>query len=451
MSVWSRIKKLFGGDADPASEADEAEGALASLPPASTSLHPGEDVLGMLTEPSVKVDPREIAQAVEALRKAGLELRAVELLGDAYRLRPEEEEIQAALAFLHVARLDFDAAAPILEDLCNCNSPRYSQRAEFLLGERAERGGEQEEALRHYERVLAKDVMHGQARARAERLRDQLGSRDGPSAQATMIQPEGVSAQSRYQLVRELGRGGAGAVYLALDTHLDREVALKVYHPQVMKADGPTQLAREAALPARVGHPGIVKVLDVDSELGAVVMEVLDGGSVKDVLRKETLTLERALSAIRALCGPLGALHDLGIVHRDVKPGNIMLRGGDLERPVLTDLGVALLPGETHEPGLGTPAFMSPEQRSETDLDARADVYSTGVMLAAMLGGYPGPRGPVGDFLDRCLCEEPGGRPRDAHDLRRQVDVLRETLFQDDGHRADMTEIAKLSDRIRAS
>lgn len=449
MSVWNRIKKLFGADGETASDSQESAEDSPALPPSPSSLHPGEEALGLLTVGSVAVEPEKISEAVDSLRKAGLELRAIELLGDAYRLRPDEVELQAALAFLHVARLDFDAAEPILKVLCG--SAGYGQRAEFLLGERAEREGEMEEALRHYERVLAKDVMHGQARARAERLRVQLGSREGPSAQATMIQPEGVSTQSRYQLIRELGRGGAGVVYLARDEHLDREVALKVYHPQVMSSDGPTQLAREAALPARIGHPGVIKVLDVDPELGAVVMEVLEGGSLKDVLKKGALDLEAALEAILALCGPLGALHDLGIVHRDVKPGNIMLREGLLGRPVLTDLGVALLPGEKHEPGLGTPAFMSPEQRSEAVIDARADVYSTGVMLAAMVGGYPGPRGPLGELLDRCLCEEPAGRPRDAHDLRRQIESLQDALSHADEHRADLSLIGEMTEQMRTS
>jgi len=149
------------------------------------------------------------------------------------------------------------------------------------------------------------------------------------------------------------------------------------------------------------------------------------------------------------LCEPLAALHDLGIVHRDIKPGNIMLRGsrrGILE-PVLSDLGVALLPGEEHRPGVGTPAFMAPEQRTETTIDTRADVYSVGVMLAAMLGGYPGPTGKIGDLLDRCLSESPGARPRDARDLGQMVAAVCASESRNDEFRSDLARIPELSSR----
>lgn len=443
MSFWKRLRGMFIDDEPAARTRPECREAGTS--PTPSSITPAEEALTLLASSDQPVDPGAVAKAVASLRREGRELRAVELLGDALRARPGEEEIRAALAFLHVARLDFEAAAPLLETLTR--SPRHGQRAEFVLGERAERDGDLEEALRRYERVLAKDVTHGQARTRAERLRSQLGGREAPGAQATMIQPEGVSTQSRYQLVRELGRGGAGAVYLARDTHLDRQVALKVYHPQVMKADGPSQLAREAALPARIGHPGIVQVLDVDPELGAVVMELIDGGSLKDQLRGGAMDIDRALASIEALCGALAALHKAGIVHRDVKPGNILFRKERPDDPVLTDLGVALLPGEDHEPGTGTPAYMAPEQRTEADIDARADVYAVGVMLAAMLGGYPGPKGPVGDLLDRCLSEAPGGRPRDAAELGREVSALRASLARAGEYQADMAAVIDLAGR----
>ena len=111
---------------------------------------------------------------------------------------------------------------------------------------------------------------------------------------------------------------------------------------------------------------------------------------------------------------------------------------------MLTDLGVALLAGESHEPGVGTPAFMAPEQRTETSIDARADVYAVGVMLAAMLGGYPGPQGAVGDLLDRCLSENPGGRPQDALELGQLVTSVRFASSRKEEYQRDIEQVACL-------
>jgi serine/threonine protein kinase len=231
---------------------------------------------------------------------------------------------------------------------------------------------------------------------------------------------------------------------VATDTHLDREVALKVYHPQVMSGDGPKQLAREAALPARVGHPDVVAVLDVDPELGAVAMELLPGGSLKEWIKQSgPKTAGEALAMTEAVCRPLAAVHAAGIVHRDVKPANVLRRADGT--PVLTDLGVALLPDEEHDPGVGTPAYMAPEQQTEREIDARADVYAVGVMLAEMLGGYPGPPGRVGDLIDQCLCESPGGRPRDAAELGRLVRAVLAAEEAPPEFAADLARIGELA------
>ena len=235
-------------------------------------------------------------------------------------------------------------------------------------------------------------------------------------------------------------------MYIAQDQHLDRKVALKVYHPKVMSEDGPGQLAREAALPARVGHPDLIKVLDVDAELGAVIMELLPGGSLKDRLKRRELTVDESLAVIEALCQPVGALHTRGIVHRDLKPGNVLLRGERLDDLVLTDLGVALLPGERHRPGVGTLAYMAPEQRDGEVVDARADVFSLGVMLAEMLGERAPRSGPVADLITRCLSEDPGGRPRDANDLGRLVGAVRFAARRRREYEEDLSRLSALVD-----
>lgn len=442
MAFWRRIKGLFVESADDSPSVDESSAAEADEV-AKDNHDTTSKMLIELADTSCTIDPDAIKDAVETMRRTGREIKVVELLSRALRARPNEEELQAALALLHVARLDDDAAVPLLETLTR--SMKYGITAELLLGESAERTGDLSEALRRYERVLAKDVTHSHALNSARRLRDRLGSSAPAATHATVVQPEGVATQGRYQLIRELGRGGSAVVYVALDRHLEREVALKVYHPQVMREDGPQQLAREAALPARVGHPGIIKVLDVDAKIGALVMELIHGGTIKEILNRGQMDTITALIVLEAVCRPLAALHELGIVHRDIKPGNILLRNSSFDDPVLTDLGVALLAGEEHRPGIGTIAFMAPEQRTGKDVDARADVYAAGVMLAAMLGGYPGPTGPVGDLLDRCLSESPGGRPSDAVELGQIVASIRRVEERNEEFRTDLKHIADLS------
>lgn len=438
MGLWDRLKGALSGRRP----AEEPEGLEAPTAGGATRSSAGALLEG-LASGGLPVEKTALARAVDELRRAGLELRAVELLGDALRVRPDEVELVAALAFLHAARLDLDAAAPLLQRLLRTEA--YGLRAELLLAERAERAGDLEGALYHYERVLARDLSHGQARARAARLREGLGRRVA-SAQPTLVQPEGVQAKGRYRLVRELGRGGAGAVYLAHDAHLDRDVALKVYHPAVMHGgDGPRQLAREAALPGRVGHPALVQVYDVDRSLGALAVEVLSGGSIKDLLRERgSLPVAEALRLAEAVAAPLAAVHEAGIVHRDVKPANVLRREDGTW--VLTDLGVALLSGETHEPGTGTPAYMAPEQAAADEpVDARADIYAMGVMLAEMVGGYPGPPGLARDILDLCLCESPGGRPRDAGELGRLLRAARLAEEAPESFAADRAAVAALA------
>jgi tRNA A-37 threonylcarbamoyl transferase component Bud32 len=445
MSWWERFKVWLREGDPPAFEAPPFE-AL-PLPPPPAFDDPAVNLLLDLADPAEPVKPPELAEALASLSQAGQEARAMELLGQALRQRPDQEDLLSSLAFLRVGRLEHDLARPLLERLLQ--SSTYGLRAELALAEGAEAQGDDACALRHYERVLARDVTHDAALRAVRRLRVRLGARTELAPLATMVQPEGVATRGRYELVHELGRGASATVYLARDRKLARRVALKLYHPQVMRADGPAQLVREASLPGRVGHPAIVKVLDVDQELGAVTMELVDGPSLRDRLRRvgaePAMTSLEALLVIEGVCQPLGALHQEGIVHRDIKPGNILLRAGELGRPVLTDLGVALLPGEGHQPGVGTPAFMAPEQRTETSLDARADVYALGVLLAALLGGYPGPEGPVGDLLERCLNEAPAGRPRDAVELAELVAGLRWRLENDAMYRDDVQRVTELS------
>ena len=202
---------------------------------------------------------------------------------------------------------------------------------------------------------------------------------------------ESTSAR-RYQILSELGSGGMGRVYKARDTRLGREVALKRLLPTL--AGDPTaaeRFLREARAAAAFSHPHAVHVYDVDrdEEGPFIAMEYVAGGSLADRLKsKGALPLRDALPIVRQVGQALSAAHAAGILHRDVKPANVLLDPQGSAR--LSDFGLALFEGrgELTRSLVGTPEYMAPEQGSDpTKVDARTDVYSLAATLYACLAG----------------------------------------------------------------
>jgi len=206
----------------------------------------------------------------------------------------------------------------------------------------------------------------------------------------------------RYVIERELGRGGMATVYLAHDLKHDRRVALKVLHPELAATLGPERFLREIRTTARLDHPHILAVHDSGETHGQLwyTMPYVEGESLRDRLRREVqLPVEEAVRLTREVADALDYAHRHGLVHRDVKPENILLSDGHAR---VADFGVARAldaagGSQLTETGMsvGTPAYMSPEQASAGQMDGRSDIYALGCVLYEMLAGEPPFTGPT--------------------------------------------------------
>jgi serine/threonine-protein kinase len=200
----------------------------------------------------------------------------------------------------------------------------------------------------------------------------------------------------QFQVVREIGRGGMGVVFLARDIALHRLVAIKVLRAEFTGSDEHRErFRREARMTARLSHPSIVPVHSFgdQGDLVYIVMKYVHGESLADRLRREgSIPEEEAQRIVRELALALDYAHGEGVIHRDLKAENILIERG-IGRPMLTDFGVALLRSVDPVPtdaakAFGTPHYMSPEQAAgELDLDGRSDLYSLGVLGYYMVTG----------------------------------------------------------------
>jgi serine/threonine protein kinase len=200
---------------------------------------------------------------------------------------------------------------------------------------------------------------------------------------------------SKYLITAPLGRGGMGEVYQAEDTLLQRKVAIKLLPSAVAQdADSLRRFRHEAQLAARLNHPNVVTIYEVDQHDGAcyIAMELVPGGSAQDLLSKRgPLKWQQATRVVEAVCRGLVAAHAAGLVHRDIKPANIMRAADGTVK--LADFGLAKA---TDQPGMttsgfyaGTPHYMSPEQCRQDPVDDLTDIYSLGATFYALLVGRP--------------------------------------------------------------
>ncbi len=198
----------------------------------------------------------------------------------------------------------------------------------------------------------------------------------------------------RYKIKKEIGGGGMATVYLAEDRKQRRPVALKVFQPEPTSAFGADRFLREIAIVAHLTHPHIVPLYD-SGEVGGIpyyVMPYVDEGSLRERLNREKqLPLDEAVQLTREVAAALHFAHSKDVVHRDIKPENILLANG---HAVVADFGIAhaICTGCLDSLGIagvlvGTPAYISPEQVSDDNIDPRSDIYSLACVLYEMLTG----------------------------------------------------------------
>jgi serine/threonine-protein kinase len=258
----------------------------------------------------------------------------------------------------------------------------------------------------------------------------------------------------RYEIGRQIARGGMARVYLACDLKHEREVAVKIIRPDLAASLGRELFLREIAIAARLRHPNIVPVYDSGDDGGILyfVMPYETGRSLRDKLREGPIAIGEIVNTLHDVARALAYAHEQGVVHRDVKPDNVMLSGGSA---VVTDFGIALAvraaraaqpdAPQSLQETRGTPAYISPEQAAgSAAADHRADIYSFGCMAYELIagrlpfeGGSPSeliaahsaviPR-PVGELrsgvplelaslVGRCLQKSPAARPQSAREL----------------------------------
>lgn len=274
----------------------------------------------------------------------------------------------------------------------------------------------------------------------------------------------------KYKIIGELGKGAMGIVYKAIDPDINREVAIKLIRFDMIsedseKEDAARRFIREAQSAGNLEHPNIITIYEVGREDNQtfIVMQYVDGESLKQVIStgKKFPPFE-AVDLMVCLCDALDFAHQNKIIHRDIKPGNILL--DKQGRPYLVDFGVARMEMSTMTQSgtiVGTPSYMSPEQIQGIKVDARADIFSLGVIIYEMLTGK---RPFEGDHITTIVYKIMNEEPTNIREMKRDLpegfeDIIKKALAKDPNQRyqnckelaKDLKNVGEWSDRTISS
>jgi len=400
------------------------------------------------------------ARRATALEEAGRHLDAGRLyqeLGrgdDAVRVlqkidaaHPDFRASSALLgAFFHGKKMYAVAVKKLRQATEGQDVSSHSVELFYELARVHEDAGDVREAMDLYERILAFDIGYGDADKRLETVRQRVRM-EAPREAAG---PAHGKADQRYKIVGELGRGGMGIVYKAVDTVLDREVAYKVLPEQLKEnAKALENFLREAKSAAQLNHPNIVTVYDAGEQSGQyyIAMELVDGTTLKEIVKRKGIIKPRGvLHVLAQMCEALEFAHAKGIVHRDIKSANTMWTRD--KKAKIMDFGLAKAIEEVRNHTTmvsGTPFYMSPEQTLGKNIDHRTDIYSLGVSIFEMATGrvpfregnvpyhhvHTPPPDPcevnpklppaIGKVISRCLKKDPAERYQTAGEILVEV------------------------------
>jgi tetratricopeptide (TPR) repeat protein len=353
-----------------------------------------------------------LLDAARGLYRIGSYEQAIEILQSITSESPHKREAQVLLGRIFLekglierARENLVAAAP--------ESSETKEDAEVLclLAEAHERGGDLGQAAELLERVLADDPSLTAAQERLDQLHRKAGGEQGLAD---------ALRDHRYDFQGEIGRGGMGVVYLAHDRELGRPVAIKFLPDTLATNPAALELFRgEARAAAAMNHPNLVQVYDVGTikSRNCIVMEYVPGRTVRDLMRqpnskkRKPLRPDKAARIARDVARALHYAHGRNVIHRDTKPGNILI--SEAGQVKLMDFGISKMIGSKSDGGTqgrGTPQYMPPEQILGRGLDGRTDVYALGISMFEMLTGR---RPYVGENVVEQQLNAPLPDPRD--------------------------------------
>lgn len=350
------------------------------------------------------------------------------------------------LARVYESRFEHESMRAVWERILK--SPRCTgalrHEGYMRLAQLFERNGEPSMAFLYYQRALVENWDDsGGALEACLRLATSLPNQKPAPLSIVAHEPPGG-----FTLEHPLGRGGYGTVYLGTDEVLGRAVAMKFLHPHLRRRpDRVEALFEEARLVASLGHPGIVQLYELDMDRCLIVMEYMTHGTLADRLASgRSLHIPAALDCAQDICQTLAYVHQQGVLHRDIKPGNVLFRRAN--EAVLGDFGIAGLEADSRA-AAGTQRYAAPEVYSGGPIDRRADLYGVGVMLVEMLTGTSPPlrkgeraawmtraverfpqalRGDLEAFLSAICAPAPQDRPPGAEEVVTQIADFRERL-----------------------